>query len=96
MTAALFRKTVLEYSHLPGVFLAELARVADRIPEAQQEEILGILETSAKHEVEILSKGYKVIADAEKKVRKQVEQAEQSETLKHADQLLNQSSSLSV
>ena len=91
-----FQKKVLAYTHLPTVFLAELARVADRIPEAQQTEILAVLDESAANEVRILADGYKVIADAEKKVRKAAEASERTDELSSADNLINQSSSFSL
>lgn len=96
MTIASFQKKVLAYTHLPAVFLAELARVADRIPEAQQAEIIGELDASAAREVQILADGYKLIADAEKRVRRAVESADRTQELSSADSLLSQSSSISL
>ena len=96
MTSAAFQEKVLQYSHLPRVFLTELARVADRIPEKQQEEILAELDSSAANELEILAQGYKVIADAEKKVRKQAETEERTVELRDAENILTKSSSFSL
>ena len=96
MTNAVFQEKVLQYSHLPHAFLTELARVADRIPEKQRDEILAELEASAKRELEILAKGYKVISDAEKKVRGEAETYERSQEIQDVDKMLTQSSSFSL
>lgn len=96
MTADVFGKRVLSYSHLPRNFLEQLARVGDRIPEKQKEELLGILASSAKREIDILRKGYAVIAGTEKRMRGRAERAEHGHTLHQAARLLDQSSSLSL
>ena len=90
MTAVAFRDQVLAYSHLPSVFLQELAKVADRIPEAKRAEIIEELDSSAERELNILAEGYKIIAEAEKKVRKEVETVEHATDMAQADAVLTQ------
>ncbi len=96
MSASLFQEKVLGYSHLPDAFLKALANVADRISEDKRTEILAELDHSATRELDILEKGYKIIAEAEKNLRKDVESAEHEQELSNADALLNQSSNPSA
>jgi hypothetical protein len=88
MTTATFQSQVRQYSHLPEVFLMELARVAEQIPDEQRETIIFELDASAERELTILSEGYKIIADAEKKLRGEVEVVERTEDMAKADSLL--------
>lgn len=96
MTTATFQTKVLTYTHLPESFLKELARVADALPEETQQAIVKELDDSAARELQILKDGYKVIADAEKSVRKEAETEERTVEMKHADNLFGNTSSLSV
>lgn len=96
MSTAAFQKKVLSYSHLPTVFLLELSKVADRIPEEKRTEILSELDSSAERELSILAEGYRLISEAEKKLRKEAEGVEHAEELNTADTLLTQSSNPSL
>jgi hypothetical protein len=88
MTVSSFQKQVRVYTHLPAVFLSELAKAATRIPEQQREQIVAELTTGAKRQVSILQKGYKLMASAEKKLRKQVESSEHAGEVSKANTLL--------
>ena len=89
MNSSTFQEQVRQYSHLPDVFLKELAKVADRISEEKRAEIIAELDSSAERELQILSDGYKVIADAEKKVRHEVETQDRADDVSKADAVLS-------
>lgn len=88
MTVAAFQKKVLAYAHLPTVFLSELSRVADGIPEEKRTDIVQTLDESAAREIEILAEGYQSISSAEKKVRKEAESADRATEMDKANSLL--------
>jgi hypothetical protein len=88
MTVSSFQKQVRLYSHLPRVFLLELAKAATRIPDEQRQEIVAELDASAKREVSILAKGYKLLSTVEKKVRKAAEAVEHTKEEKKANFLI--------
>ncbi len=92
MSTAEFQKKVLSYSHLPTVFLLQLSKVADRLPEEKRDEIVAELDKSAEKELTILTEGYQLIADAEKGLRGKVESFEHEQELGDAERILSQSS----
>ena len=96
MTAAAFAEKVRTYSHLPGVFLQELAKAADRIAEADRIFIITELDRSAEAELNILAEGYRIIAEAEKKIRKEVEGHERTQEMSAADLLFTKPSTNSL